>query len=184
MDIGTDFNKFDFKRCGVNFIQVFVVGYITIFLLLFAWSATSEYGLKKTIDDISVDLLLSPIFWYVPFLMAMIVAVIRGVRRVDIDVNDPKQLDEYLKSRKLKNQPRWFKVFGVLFIALFIYSLFAPDNEIADSQYKTIESILTNVKSEELQSVYERISSDQIITASEYSEFINKSLSIEIGESK
>jgi hypothetical protein len=43
-----------------------------------------------------------------------------------------------------------------------------------------LENIVAKVKSEELQSVYERISSDQIITASEYSEFINKSLSMSI----
>ena len=104
-----DFNNFDFKRAGKNFAQIFLVGYVTFVLLLFTWSATSDYGLEKTLDDLSLDLLISPLFWFVPLLIAIIVSALRGMRHKAFDASDPKQLEAYIESQKLKNQPRWFK---------------------------------------------------------------------------
>jgi hypothetical protein len=106
MDVGTNFNKFDFKRAGINFIQVFFFGYAMFVALLFSWSAMSEYGLQRTLNDLTLDLLISPIFWFIPALVGLGVAVLRSIRYEDFDATDPAQLEAYFEARKFSNQPK------------------------------------------------------------------------------
>jgi len=181
MNIGMDFNNFNIKASAKNFIQVFLIGWIGLSCLLFVWSATSDYGLQKTLNDTSIELFISPVFWLIPFLVALVVGFTRGVTHMDVDVTDPKQLELYFNRQKLSNQPLWFKTMLVGIVILFIYLSMRPESEITVAQYQQIHKQLTSVKSKELTSIYDNIMIDGRIMKGEYRTFMNSSLKIQFG---
>lgn len=178
MRIGYDFNQFDLKRSSVNFIQVFGIGYITMMILLFSWSATSEYGLQKTADDFSLDLALSPMFWFFPLMVAVVVGFIKGLNYAPIDVSNPEELDQHFKRQEFSNQPKWFKLSVAVFATLFIVSLIRPDSKISSSEHKRIINILLELDSKELTEFYRVINMDKKIYSSEHHDFMLLSLKL------
>ncbi len=182
MYIGADFKKFDFKTALINFFQIFLIGWFVISLLLFLWSATSEYGLEKTVNDMSFDLFLSPVFWLFPLMVAVVISVARGVKRDSFDITSQEQLDAYMESQKFSNQPLWFKVFLGFFVLLFIFVILKPDAEISEKQYSIIENELEHVQSPELSTFHRQISEDGVIMGKEFKEFINLSMKLQISK--
>lgn len=184
MNIYIDLNNFNFKRSAKNFMQIFIIGWLVIISLLFTWSATSGYGLEKTLDDFSFELILNPIFWFVPFLLALTVSFIRGIKHKEFDIESPKQLEAYYEQQKLSNQPLWFKFLLVSFAVSIIFTALKPESEITLEQYKLIEREIAIANSRELTSLYNQIISDDVIMGSEYRDFRNLSLKVQFGQQK
>jgi hypothetical protein len=177
MNIGANFNKFDFRRAFFNAIQVFIIGWIAITGLLFTWSASSDFGFEKTVEDFSVEMIFSPLFWLIPALVAIVVGVLRGVRREDIDVTNPDELDRYFDGQKFSNQPRWFKLSVWSFCLLFLATLFYPDTEVSKERYQFIDDMMAKEHTTETSLLYADIRSDGKIMESEFVELRNAFIS-------
>jgi hypothetical protein len=181
MNVGANFNKYGFKTAIINFVQIFLIGWFVMSLLLFFLSTTSEYGFEITINDMSIDLFLSPIFWMFPLMVAIVLSTLRGIRRDNSSITTPKQLKAHMESQKFSNQPLWFKVLVGFMIVLFVSGFFKPDTEISQKDYAKIDSVLARVNSPILHDFHANISKDGRIMGKELQDFINLSMKVEFG---
>jgi len=174
-----NFNHYDFKRAVKNFIQLFIIGYITIILLLFIGSVTSDYGFEKTVNDFSLELISSPIFWLFPFIVAMSVGVMRGFKYEDVDITDEAALARYCENKKWKNQPAWFKVLSILIVSLYLYIVLSEEGEVSQSKIEIMKAEAVAINSAELYQNLNVALGDGKVMRSEFRDFMNKSMKIQ-----
>lgn len=179
-----NFNSYDFKRAGINVAQVFLIGYAAVFIVLFSWSAASEYGLEKTLSDLSIELMLAPIFWFLPLMVAVIVGFLRGIRDEEIDPSDPAALDAYFENRKWANQPRWLKRTLLVLVVLYLYALLRPELEVPHTSVAAMHQATVVIDNAALYAKLDAALADGRVMESEYDSFVNLSFTLQMEEFK
>jgi H+/Cl- antiporter ClcA len=123
------FQDSNFKRALTNFIQLLVLGYFAVLVVL-STIIVSSGAMDKVVAEIleNPTMLLSPLLWFIPFLIALPIALIRGVVYPDFDPSNPGNIDRFIEAGKFRNQPRWFRVTVFVIVGLLVLGFFIAED--------------------------------------------------------
>lgn len=171
-------DKFDIRRAVRNFVQIFLIGYITIGALLLAWIAGEE-GWGKALTYVTVDSATSNWLLFLPALFGFPVACARGIVRPDFDISNESQWEAYIEAQKWRYWPKWQKGLVLLSAALLASLPFFPDLPVSDESLARMEKEAETVKSLVLNEKLAEIWADGVVTGAEFNEFMLLSLSVQ-----
>ena len=182
--------RFDYKKAFKNFIQLFLLGNITLFVLSVGLGLP-YYGFKSSLSH-ALDLgVFHPVFSFISCLIAVPIAYIRGVKPAVCE-SSPRFKAELEKLRRGEitidavmfddpgRIPPGLFVVGFAFLLFFLIGVFVPDSEVSQAEISDMRDIVVNSQCEPLIPALDNALADGKVLASERREFLNTQMFAEL----
>jgi hypothetical protein len=174
------FQDYSFRRAWKNGLQVFLIGYATLVILMFTWSATSDYGFERTLKDTSLNLLLSPMFWFLPLMMALPIGFMRGITSQEINFSDDESLEYYIENQRWQHQPILIKGGVILAFCALLLVVFLPDSEVSQETVEIMKSKVKNLNCPWLSDEQGDVIVDGKVSSTEFNSVMSSAMHVEI----